>query len=225
MSAETSSSLLDGELLSALTYAFSVAPEPRSGRVHEGEMDFRQVLQFIMSDHLRLAAGEKGNTAFLLYARAVSRSGHIGKTRYAWEKWKSTAGGKDRKVKHKTCFTAQADVSVNKKKATEMPHERAADGESSFLVQESPLRVSIKGTRVGKHKGVKGQVEAASAWAQIHFNVGGNELEYLAENIKLENVITCAESQTKSVLLWAGQFMSWNSLKLQEAGRSCRLPR
>lgn len=55
---ETSSSLLDGELLSTLTYAFTVAPEPRSGRVHEAEMDFRQVLQFIMSDHLRLAARE-----------------------------------------------------------------------------------------------------------------------------------------------------------------------
>lgn len=113
---ETSSSLLDGELLSTLTYAFTVAPEPRSGRVHEAEMDFRQVLQFIMSDDLRLAAGEKGNTAFLLYAYTVSRSGHIGKTRYAWEKWKSTAGGKGKKVKHKTRFTAQVDVSADKKR-------------------------------------------------------------------------------------------------------------
>lgn len=80
---ETSSSLLDGELLSTLTYAFTVAPEPRSGRVHEAEMDFRQVLQFIMSDHLRLAARENAILAFLLYAYATSRSGHIGKTRDA----------------------------------------------------------------------------------------------------------------------------------------------
>lgn len=57
----------------------------------------------------------KCNTAFLLYAYATSRSGHIGKTRDAWEKWKSTAGGKDKKVKHTPCFIAQVDVSVNKK--------------------------------------------------------------------------------------------------------------
>lgn len=35
-----------------------MAPEPWSAWVHEAEMDFPQVLQFIMSDHLRLAARE-----------------------------------------------------------------------------------------------------------------------------------------------------------------------
>lgn len=58
MSSEgTSSLVLDGELLSPLTYAITAASEPWSGRVHKAEMDFPQVL--IMSDHLRLAAREK----------------------------------------------------------------------------------------------------------------------------------------------------------------------
>lgn len=55
---ETSSTVLDEELLSTLAYAFAVASEPRSGRVHEAETDFPQVLQFIMSDRRGLAAGE-----------------------------------------------------------------------------------------------------------------------------------------------------------------------